>query len=165
MITQTHADYGYVNCVLYIKEKNLDIDYGYIKEVLEEIKNGQSPYVQSECLFNKHLKDDGDYAVKFVFHWHLIIENGLISSNISSICDLKESGLTPNPNNPMRFFINGKPIRLTNVGIEFLQSLSKPKVLEVIQEKFNSEGVSAVFDVSKQLAVKIMNEKLDGIDI
>ncbi|EGQ8107535.1 hypothetical protein CGH72_23105 [Vibrio parahaemolyticus] len=148
-----------------IKEIILDIDYGYIKEVLEEIKQGQSPYVQSGDLFKKHLNVDDSYSQKFVFHWHLIVENGFISTNTSSIYDLKESGLIPSPQNPMHFMINGKPIRLTTIGVEFLQSLNEPKVLEVIQDKFKNEGLSAVFDISKQLTMKILNKKLDSIDI
>ncbi|TOM48630.1 hypothetical protein CGH75_25490, partial [Vibrio parahaemolyticus] len=67
--------------------------------------------------------------------------------------------------NPMHFMINGKPIRLTTIGVEFLQSLNEPKVLEVIQDKFKNEGLSAVFDISKQLTMKILNKKLDSIDI
>ncbi len=108
---------------------------------------------------------DENYSHKFIFHWHLIVENGFISTNTSSIYDLKESGLIPSLQNPMHFTINSKPIRLTTIGIEFLQSLNSPKVLEVIQDKFKNEGLSAVFDISKQLAMKILNKKLDGIDI
>ncbi len=143
----------------------MDIDYGYIKELLEEIKQGQSPYVKSGDFFHKHLNVDENYSHKFIFHWHLIVENGFISTNTRSIYDLKESGLIPSLQNPMHFTINSKPIRLTTIGIEFLQSLNSPKVLEVIQDKFKNEGLSAVFDISKQLAMKILNKKLDGIDI
>ncbi|HGE6134117.1 hypothetical protein ACRTC8_17510 [Vibrio cholerae] len=143
----------------------MDIDYGYIKELLEEIKQWQSPYVKSGDFFHKHLNVDENYSHKFIFHWHLIVENGFISTNTSSIYDLKESGLIPSLQNPMHFTINSKPIRLTTIGIEFLQSLNSPKVLEVIQDKFKNEGLSAVFDISKQLAMKILNKKLDGIDI
>ncbi|HFG1518353.1 TPA: hypothetical protein ACGFXQ_003008 [Vibrio cholerae] len=143
----------------------MDIDYGYIKELLEEIKQRQSPYVKSGDFFHKHLNVDENYSHKFIFHWHLIVENGFISTNTSSIYDLKESGLIPSLQNPMHFTINSKPIRLTTIGIEFLQSLNSPKVLEVIQDKFKNEGLSAVFDISKQLAMKILNKKLDGIDI
>ncbi|ELJ8516779.1 DUF2513 domain-containing protein, partial [Vibrio cholerae] len=135
------------------------------KELLEEIKQGQSPYVKSGDFFHKHLNVDENYSHKFIFHWHLIVENGFISTNTSSIYDLKESGLIPSLQNPMHFTINSKPIRLTTIGIEFLQSLNSPKVLEVIQDKFKNEGLSAVFDISKQLAMKILNKKLDGIDI
>ncbi|EKA7417456.1 DUF2513 domain-containing protein [Vibrio parahaemolyticus] len=116
-------------------------------------------------MFKKHLNVDDSYSQKFVFHWHLIVENGFISTNTSSIYDLKESGLIPSPQNPMHFMINGKPIRLTTIGVEFLQSLNEPKVLEVIQDKFKNEGLSAVFDISKQLTMKILNKKLDSIDI
>ncbi|MEP3348809.1 MAG: hypothetical protein ABJN96_02520 [Marinomonas sp.] len=140
----------------------MDIDYAYIKKLLEEIKQGQSPYIKSGDLFTKHLEE---HSKQFVFHWHLIVENGFISTNTSSIYDLKESGLIPSSQNPMHFMVNSKPIRLTTVGIEFLQSLNEPKVLEVIQEKFKNEGLSAVMDISKQLAMKVLNKKLESINI
>lgn len=143
----------------------MDIDYEYIKAVLEEIKLGQSPYVQSSDIFIRYLGDNEESLRQFVFHWHLIVENGFISTNTREIYDLKGSGLFPNRQDPMKFTLSSQPIRLTSLGIEFLQSLQEPRVLEVIQDKFKNEGFSAVLEISKQLGVKLLNKRLEGIDL
>ncbi len=148
-----------------IKEFALDIDYEYIKSILEEIKLKQSPYVRSGDLFSKYLDENGEGAEQFIFHWHLIVENGLISTNTAPVYDLEGSGLVPSIQNPMNFLMNSKWIRLTTNGIDFLQSLQKPKVLEVIQDKFKNEGLSAVLDISKELATKLINKKLENINL
>ncbi|KOO11362.1 hypothetical protein AKJ18_29500, partial [Vibrio xuii] len=74
-------------------------------------------------------------------------------------------GLVPSLQNPMNFLMNSKWIRLTTNGIDFLQSLQKPKVLEVIQDKFKNEGLSAVLGISKELATKLINKKLENINL
>ncbi len=143
----------------------MDIDYEYIKSVLEEIKNKQSPYARSGDLFSKYLDSKDERAAQFIFHWHLIVENGLISTNTAPIYDLEGSGLVPTLQNPMNLMYSNKWIRLTTNGIDFLQSLKEPKVLEIIQEKFKTQGLSAVFDISKELGMKLINKKLESIDM
>ncbi|PMN96782.1 hypothetical protein BCT19_07430 [Vibrio splendidus] len=143
----------------------MEIDYKFIKSVLDEIKTLQNPYADSDILYKKYLGGDDDGKRRFIFHWHLIIENGLISTNKSPVFDLKSSGLISGPQNPLRFTLVSPPIRLTSLGIEFLQSLQEPKVLEVIVDKFKDEGFSVVLDISKQLGMKLLNKKLEGIDL
>ncbi|WP_219909496.1 DUF2513 domain-containing protein [Vibrio splendidus] len=110
----------------------MDIDYAYIKQVLSEIKDAQEPYADSKKLYIKYLDVDDDSKKEFIFHWHLIVENGLVSTNKNPIYDLKSSGLVSSPQAPMKFMLVPPPIRLTSSGIEFLSSLEEPKVLDVI---------------------------------
>ncbi|MFA0225845.1 hypothetical protein AB4483_17435 [Vibrio splendidus] len=142
----------------------MDIDYTYIKKVLSEIKDAQEPYADSKKLYMKYL-DVGDGSNKeFIFHWHLIVENGLVSTNKGAVHDLKSSGLVASPQDPMKFMLVCPPIRLTSSGIEFLSSLEEPRVLNVIIDTFKGEGFSAIIDISKQLGMKILNKKLEGLD-
>jgi hypothetical protein len=143
----------------------MDIDYKYIKSVLKEIKEAQEPYTDSGKLYQKYLDESDNSARIFIFHWHLIVENGLISTNKGAVYDLKSSGLISSPQNPMRFTLIGPPIRLTSLGIEFLRSLQEPKVLEVIMDRFKDEGFSAIIGISKQLGMKLLEKKLENIDI
>ncbi|HHX8467886.1 TPA: hypothetical protein ACVO0H_004526 [Vibrio diabolicus] len=142
----------------------MDIDYAYIKQLLSEIKEAQEPYADSQKLYMKYLNVDDGTDKKFVFHWHLIVENGLLSTNKGPIYDMKSSGLVASPQAPMKFMLVCSPIRLTSSGIEFLSSLQEPKVLDVIVNKFKGEGFSAIVDISKQLGMKILNKKLESID-
>lgn len=142
----------------------MDIDYAYIKQVLSEIKDAQKPYADSKKLYMKYLDVDDDSKKEFIFHWHLIVENGLVSTNKNPIYDLKSSGLVSSPQAPMKFMLVPPPIRLTSSGIEFLSSLEEPKVLDVIVNKFKGEGFSAIVDISKQLGMKVLSKKLESID-
>ncbi|OMO28299.1 hypothetical protein BH582_19480 [Vibrio sp. 10N.222.47.A9] len=142
----------------------MDIDYAYIKQVLSEIKDAQEPYADSKKLYIKYLDVDDDSKKEFIFHWHLIVENGLVSTNKNPIYDLKSSGLVSSPQAPMKFMLVPPPIRLTSSGIEFLSSLEEPKVLDVIVNKFKGEGFSAIVDISKQLGMKVLSKKLESID-
>ncbi|MGF1903398.1 hypothetical protein [Aliivibrio sifiae] len=142
----------------------MDIDYNYIKNILEFIKDGQTPYIDSSVVYKKYLDADEESACNFIFHWHLIIENSLISTNTQAIYELKGSGLHPSPQYPMSFSRDEKRLRLTNLGIEFLSSLQEPKILDVIVQRFKHEGFSAVFEVSKQLGMKVINKKLEDIN-
>ncbi|MBF4371046.1 DUF2513 domain-containing protein, partial [Vibrio anguillarum] len=137
-----------------MRSKKVDIDYAYIKQVLSEIKDAQEPYADSKKLYMKYLDVDDGSDREFIFHWHLIVENGLVSTNKSPIYDLKSSGLVSSPQAPMKFMLVCPPIRLTSSGIEFLSSLEEPRILDVIIEKFKGEGFSAIIDVSKQLGMK-----------
>ncbi|PML13142.1 hypothetical protein BCT76_05340 [Vibrio tasmaniensis] len=142
----------------------MDIDYAYIKQVLSEIKDAQEPYADSKKLYMKYLDVDDDSRKEFIFHWHLIVENGLVSTNKNPIYDLKSSGLVSSPQAPMKFMLVPPPIRLTSSGIELLSSLEEPKVLDVIVNKFKGEGFSAIVDISKQLGMKVLSKKLESID-
>lgn len=142
----------------------MDIDYKYIKQVLSEIKESQCPYTDSDEIYNKYLDGNAEVEKNFIFHWHLIIENNLISSNLGPIHDLKSSGLVPSPQNPMNFMSIRRQLRLTNVGIEFLSSLEEPQILNVIVDKCKNEGFPAVLEITKQLSIKLLTKKLESID-
>jgi hypothetical protein len=141
----------------------MDINYNYIKSILEEIKTMQDPYADSGIIYNKYLNVTDGSDRNFIFHWHLITENGLLSKNSSPIYDLKTSGLTSTAQNPMGFSSTSHHIRLTSSGIEFLSSLQKPEILSVIMDKFKSEGFPAVMDVSKKLAVQLLSKQLESL--
>ncbi|MBF4401272.1 DUF2513 domain-containing protein, partial [Vibrio anguillarum] len=63
-----------------MRSKKVDIDYAYIKQVLSEIKDAQEPYADSKKLYMKYLDVDDGSDREFIFHWHLIVENGLVST-------------------------------------------------------------------------------------
>ena len=58
-------------------------------------------------------------------------------------------------------FTNGMPWRITSEGYDFAAALNKPDVLNVIINRFQKEGLSAVIDISKKIAVKQVTKLLD----
>lgn len=58
-------------------------------------------------------------------------------------------------------FTSGMPWRITSEGYDFAAALSKPNVLSVIKAKFQKEGLSAVIDIAKKIAVKQATKLLD----
>lgn len=139
----------------------MDIDYSVIKAILKKLKEMQSPYVSSDEFYLNYLESN---CKGFIFHWHLIIENNLISTNKNEINNILDSGLNPSLQNPLKFSQNSiKQLRLTNRGIDFLSSLEKPEITTIILDKFKNEGLSSVIDITKKLAIKVLEKNIDHI--
>jgi hypothetical protein len=138
----------------------MDIDYSVIKAILKKLKEMQSPYVSSDEFYLNYLESN---CKGFIFHWHLIIENNLISTNKSEIYTISDSGLIPCIQDPLKFTQNIKQLRLTNHGIDFLSSLEKPEITTIILDKFKNEGLSSIIDITKKLAIKTLEKKIDHI--
>ena len=58
-------------------------------------------------------------------------------------------------------FFSILPWRLTADGHDFASAITKPSVLQVVQEKFKSDGLAIVIDVVKKIVEK-QAEKLIG---
>ncbi len=155
----------YMRAKLNERDLTLDIDYEYIKDILQTLKDLQAPYANGKDFYSRYLRleaadtTEKDHT-KFIFHWHLIVENGLVSTNKDNIYSLADSGLICSPQNPMKFMTNLKPLRLTTRGIDFLSSLQEPKVLEQVKSKLKSQGLPTVIEVAKQLTMGVLMQKL-----
>ncbi|EHK0752609.1 DUF2513 domain-containing protein [Vibrio parahaemolyticus] len=137
----------------------MDIDYQYLKSVLLSIKERQRPYARSKEFCEHYLNEDKE---KFIYHIHLIIENQLISTNLSSIWTLKDLGIVSAYQDPMRMEVSNNPIRLTSTGLDFLSALEKPDIFSLVTSKLKDEGVSAVIEVCKPLLVECIKKKVNS---
>jgi hypothetical protein len=127
------------------------IDYEYIAKMLDVFLESELPNIDFNS-FKNELDEDSN---KFFFHLILLEEQGLVAGSSS---DPSNIGVRFNGNTG-DYMTWIAPLRLTSYGHEFADALAKPSVTEVIMDKFQKEGLSAVIDVAKKLAIK-QTEKL-----
>ncbi|MFW9707098.1 hypothetical protein V3H24_01340 [Vibrio parahaemolyticus] len=137
----------------------MDIDYQYLKSVLLGIKEKQRPYVHSKDFCDYYLSEDKE---KFIYHLHLIIENQLVSTNMSSIGTLEDFGIISAYQDPMHIKVSNNYIRLTSKGLDFLSALEKPDIFSLVVSRLKDEGVSAVIEVCKPLLVECIKKKVNS---
>ncbi len=105
----------------------MNIDYKYLGILLKIISETQEPYVNSKKLYGLVFNSKNHSHSKFIFHWHIIVENGLMSTCSGLITDLKSSGLIIDKINLNRYSIRKVEIRLTTKGILVLNLISSYK--------------------------------------
>jgi hypothetical protein len=59
------------------------------------------------------------------------------------------------------YYISVVPWRLTADGHDFASAITKPSVLIAIKNKFKTEGIGAVIEIAKKIAVKQAEKLLD----
>jgi hypothetical protein len=100
------------------------------------------------------VEDDQD---KFAFHVDLLGDKALIVDRTEQCVHIKK--------NSHDYVFAIADWRLTAEGHEFASALVKPTVLTTIKEKFQDEGFTAVIDVAKQIGVKLLEKKLNDLDV
>jgi hypothetical protein len=135
-----------------IKGKVMKIDYEYVKEILDVFLNSDTPTIDCDSFLVLRKGDDS----KLIFHLKLLQDKNLIVGAIES----GEMGITLRMNN-IYYFSSILPWRLTADGHDFAYAITKPSILNVVQEKFKSGGLSVVIDVVKKIVEK-QAEKLIG---
>lgn len=134
-------------------------NYDMIKELLGVFLESDRTFLTIDDVIA--CTDSGIIDEEFLFHFLLIVENGLIS-NKNLICN--------NPSDVgLSFGLNGDvikysvPIRLTQSGIDFANALNQKPVLEKVKQELTDAPFAFVKTVAGKLFNKILSEKL-GLD-
>ncbi|WP_273818079.1 DUF2513 domain-containing protein [Providencia rettgeri] len=134
-------------------------NYDIIKELLGIFLKSDRTFLTIDDLIA--CTDSGVIDENFIFHFLLIVENGLISNKNLTCCSPGDVGLS--------FDFNGNiikrqlPIRITQNGIDFANALNQKPVLERIKNELSDAPFAFVKTVASKLFSKILSEKL-GID-
>jgi hypothetical protein len=133
----------------------MKLDYELINEILTKFVESEQSTVDVDYFVELYEKDSQQLA------HHLIIleEKRLITGAFSH----RQLGIELDyiDGKDVYEFTSGMPWRITSEGYDFAAALNKPDVLSVIKEKFQKEGLSAVIDISKKIAVKQATKLLD----
>jgi hypothetical protein len=129
-------------------------DYEYIIEIL-------NVFIESDKT-NLRINDFDDFRRKDKnkFYFNILI---LRDKNIlEGASDPRNIGIEFNGNNDS-YDTFSVPWRLTADGQDFAKDILKPEIKETIISKFKSEGLSAIIDITKKLALKRTEKILAGI--
>ncbi|EJL6404769.1 MULTISPECIES: DUF2513 domain-containing protein [Vibrio harveyi group] len=133
----------------------MKLDYELINEILTKFVESEQSTVDVDYFTDLYEKDSQQLA-----HHLIIMEEKRLITGASSHgklgIDLEYSN-----GKDVYEFTSGMPWRITSEGYDFAAALNKPNVLRVIKEKFQKEGLSAVIEISKKIAIKQAAKLLD----
>lgn len=131
-------------------------NYDTIKNLLDVFLKSERTFITIDDLVSG--SDTGIIDESFLFHFLLIVENGLIS-NKNLICSSPEAvGLT--------FGLNGHimtsqvPIRLTQSGLDFANALNQKPVLERVKKELADAPFEFVKTAAGKILSKILSDRL-----
>ena len=139
----------------------MKIDLQQFRQILNVFLEANTPYVNINDFeysdeSGKSIKDD------FLFHFQLIIENGMISKrNLESIYTLDDAGIVTDLSG--NYYINIIPLRLTQTGHDFANSLNSEDVFKQLKENFSDKPFEVIFDMGQTLLKHYATKKLDQI--
>jgi len=127
------------------------VDYEYISKILDVFLDSEGPTVNWNDFSPFHEETED----KFVFHIEILRDKGLVSGVHGSDNSLGIKRIHG------EYYISVVPWRLTADGHDFASAITKPNVLGAIKNKFKTEGIGAVIDIAKKIAVKQAEKLLD----
>jgi hypothetical protein len=142
-------------CVSTSLEITMKLDYELINEVLTIFVESEKSTVTVDSFPDLYEKD----AQKLAHHIIIMEEKNLITGAFSHGKMGIELGY--DDTNDYYEFTSGMPWRITSDGHDFAAALSKPNILSTIKDNFQKEGLSAVIDIAKKIAVKQATKLLD----
>ena len=141
-------------CVFGYIELIMKLDYEFINEILINFVESEKSTVSVDDFIELYEKD----SQKLAHHLILMKEKKLITGAFSH----GKLGIELEFDEQGRYeFTSGMPWRITSEGYDFALALNKPDVLTIIKDRFQREGLSAVIDITKKIAVKQATKLLD----
>lgn len=131
-------------------------DYDTIKKLLDIFLASDSTFITLDDLVAG--SDAGIIDERFLFHFLLIVENGLISNQKLECNSPRSVGLS--------FALNGHiltsrvPIRLTQSGLDFANALNQKPVLERVKKELADAPFEFVKNAAGKLLSKILSDRL-----
>jgi hypothetical protein len=133
----------------------MKLDYELINEILTVFVESEQSTVDVDSFVELHERD----KQKLAHHLIIMEEKNLVtgaSSHRKMGIDLDYDG-----HKDFYEFSSGMSWRITSDGYDFAAALNKPHVLSTIKDNFQKEGISAVIDIAKKIAVKQAIKLLD----
>lgn len=134
-------------------------DYDIIRKLLGVFLESKRTFITIDDIIKG--TDSGIIDEDFLFHFLLIVENGLISNKNLTCNSPEDVGLTFGFNgNIIKFQV---PVRLTQNGIDFANALNQKPVLEKVKKELSEAPFTFVKAAAAKIFSKILSDKL-GID-
>lgn len=132
----------------------MQIDYDYLKQLLEAFAAAPRPTTDIEELKNRGIEYDSD---QFLFHMEILQDKGLIEQPDG------DPGIGVSRSADGFVSWAAIPLRMTAAGHEFLDGMRNEKAMAVVKRDFKHAGIEtvktvfrAVCEESAKLAVRAM---------
>ncbi|MFS6935280.1 DUF2513 domain-containing protein [Klebsiella oxytoca] len=131
-------------------------NYDTIKKLLDVFLKSERTFITIDDLIADSVT--GIIDEDFLFHFLLIVENGLVSDK-NLICNSPDAvGLTFGLNG--HIMTNKIPIRLTQNGLDFANALAQKPVLERVKKELADAPFEFVKTAAGKIFSKILSERL-----
>ena len=130
----------------------MKIDIDYIKMLLNDFEECDSAYLNSLFLRKYLTKNEN----KFIFHWEILQDKGLVSGANGKVVNIIQHGLND------YIFIGGINLRLTDQGHQFYEALKDEEILEKLKSNVKSFSIDSMMKVAKILFDKKLESLLDA---
>lgn len=136
----------------------MKINLEYISELLSYFIESEKPFLELGDLVTN--TGDGIFDDQFIFHYSLLVENGLLSRTDLTIGSLKNMGVISSDNGLGFISLD---IRLTQSGHDFAKALNNKEVLERLKSEFKDAPFKVVFDGGRKLLEHAFKKKLNDL--
>ncbi|GAC03799.1 DUF2513 domain-containing protein [Paraglaciecola chathamensis] len=137
----------------------MKIDIEYLARVLEIFTDSEEAHVYLCDVYKPLCGNEVDD--KFLFHYALIVENGLVSRRDLTIGNFDKMGVSYSLDGSI--FITNLPLRLTQNGLNFASALNNREVLNKLKIGFKEAPFKTLFEGSQQLLTHFFKKKIDSL--
>lgn len=137
----------------------MKIDIDYTAKILKVFLDCESAHI----MFLDVIKSACGQEIneKFIHHYGLIVENGLVSRRDLSIQSLDKMGIHYSLDNSIS--VTNLPLRLTQKGHDFAKALNNKEVLSKMKEGLKDAPFKTLFEGSQQLLTHYFKKKIDSL--
>lgn len=139
------------------------IDLDYMAQLLNVFLEAESAHITVSEMGNSGIKIATGKGLdeKFLFHFQLAAENGLISDRELRMDGLKSLGITMGVGGVVS--LAAVPIRLTQSGHDFAAALQNKEVLMTLKSELKDAPFKVFFESSQKLLGHFLTKKLDQL--
>ncbi|MBM7457323.1 hypothetical protein HNR62_003236 [Oceanisphaera litoralis] len=139
------------------------IDLDYVAQLLDVFLEADTAHISVPEIESSGIKIAGESGLdeKFLFHFQLAAENGLISNRDLQVNGLKSLGITIGAGGGVTLM--STPIRLTQAGHDFASALQNKEVLVRLRSELKDAPFRVLFEGSQKLLDHFLKKKLDQL--
>lgn len=141
----------------------MQIDLDYMARMLDVFLEAETAHISVPEMERSGIQVAGDRGLdeKFLFHFQLAAENGLISNQDLEMKGLKSLGITVGSGGGV--YLASTPIRLTQSGHDFAKALQNKEVLSRLRSELKDAPFRVLFEGSQKLLDHFLKKRLDQL--
>lgn len=138
-------------------------DLDYLAKILNAFVDADTAFINLSSFPDRgvDIEYNDNFSEEFLFHIHIMIDNGLIGTNKGIATVVKDVGIHTALNGTDSFV--NVPLRLTQKGHDFERSLSNKEVFAKLKTDLKDAPFKILFEGGQKLLEHYLQKKLDSI--
>lgn len=138
-------------------------DLDYLAKILNAFEEADTAFIELSSFPDRgvDLEYNDNFSEEFLFHIHIMIDNGLIGTRKGVAAVIKDIGIYTSLKGD-NSFVN-IPLRLTQTGHDFACSLSNKEVFATLKAELKGAPFKVLFEGGQRLLEHYLQKKLDSI--